>query len=179
MNCRTFRKHHVSYVDDTASGFARAQLDEHLRACERCANHDARVRRALLVVRNLPPIEPSAGFRDRLHSRLVASALMPERAMARRMRYSGIMAAAAVLLSVGTVAGVASMGQRPMTLTMPPVVASSPPVFPSVNESPVLAMPEVVASFSTGLALWPAALVADEAAEYFVNATFAQDELTR
>lgn len=178
MNCRTFRKHHVSFVDDTASGLLRSQLETHLRACPWCAAHDTRVRRALLLVRNLPLVEPSAGFRDRLHSRLIASALAPQRATARRMRYAGIAAAAAVLITVGTVAGAFSLSSRAVTLSMPPAIVTAEPV-PPMNEPPVLAMPAVVASFSTGLALWPAALMADEATEYFVNAALVQDYLTR
>jgi hypothetical protein len=177
MNCRTFRKHHVSFVDDTASGFARAQMDEHLRACRRCARHDSRVRRALLLARNIPAIEPSAEFRQRLHNRLIASTLIPERSVAERMRYGAIAAAAAVLLSVGTFAGMFA-GSDPM-ISMPPVVASVPETFPSPAEPSMLASPAVVATFSTGLALWPAALVADEAADYFVTAAFFQDNLTR
>jgi hypothetical protein len=179
MNCRTFRKHHVSFVDDTASGLARAQMEEHLRQCRRCATQDARVRRALLIARNLPGIEPSAEFRERLHQRLIASTLIPERNIAQRMRYGAIAAAAAVLLSVGTFAGMFAGAERSIVLSMPPVVASVPASFPSPAEPPVLTSAAVVATFSTGLALWPAALVADEAADYFVNAAFFQDNLTR
>lgn len=179
MNCRSFRKHHVAFVDDTAPGLIRAELEEHLRLCGKCARHDARVRRALMLVRSLPRLEPSADFRDRLYSRLVATALIPERTLAQRMRYSGIAAAAAVLISVGTMAGYFSLQARPVALTMTPVVVTDPEPFDWSSEPPVLAMPAVVASFSTGLALWPAALVADEATEYFVNAALVQTNLTR
>lgn len=179
MNCRNFRKLHVAFVDDTVSGCERAQMYDHLLRCSWCARHDARVRRSLLLVRNLPPIEPSADFRERLHSRVITSALMPERAIVRRWTNSGIAAAAAVLISVGFAARTVANSEGPVTLSHPPVVASVPEVRPSMVESPVLAMPAVMASFSTGIALWPAAIVADEAAEYFANAAFMQTSLTR
>lgn len=179
MNCRNFRKHHVAFVDDTVSGLERAQMHDHLLRCAWCARHDARVRRSLLLVRNLPPIEPSADFRERLHSRVITAALMPERAIVRRWTNTGIAAAAAVLVSVGFAARTIATGQQPVMLSHPPVVASVPEPRPMMVESPALTMPGVMASFSTGIALWPAAIVADEAAEYFANAAFTQTSLTR
>jgi hypothetical protein len=179
MNCRQFRKQHVAFVDDTVSGLERAQMHDHLLRCAWCARHDARVRRSLLLVRNLPPIQPSADFRERLHSRVITAALMPERAIVRRWTNTGIAVAAAVLISVGIAARSAANAESSVTLSLPPVVASVPEPRPSIVESPVLAMPAVMASFSTGIALWPAAIVADEAAEYFANAAFMQTSLTR
>lgn len=179
MNCRNFRKHHVAFVDDTVSGLERAQMHDHLVRCAWCARHDARVRRSLLLVRNLPPIEPSSDFRERIYGRVITAALMPERAIVRRWTHTGIAAAAAVLVSVGFAARTIANSEQPVTLSLPPVVASVPEPRSLIVESPVFAMPGVMASFSTGIALWPAAIVADEAAEYFANAAFMQTSLTR
>ena len=70
MTCREFRRKHDEYVDDTLSGAELDRMAQHRRVCERCAQLDTRVRRALLVARNLPTIEPSAAFSERLQARL-------------------------------------------------------------------------------------------------------------
>lgn len=177
MNCRTFHQLHVAFVDDTISGAERTEMAEHLGVCAGCASYNARVRRSLLLVRNLPRIEPSPEFRKRLRVRLLAAALMPEPPFAAsRLRW---VAAAAVLLAVGYAAyeGATNGDTRP--LIHPPVVATLPEPEPSLATSPALAFPAVMASFAAGMAVWPAALVADQAPDYFVNATFASDNLTR
>src|SRR6476646_562830 len=70
MNCREFRSKHAAYVDDTLSGVDIDAMALHRQLCERCSQLDTRVRRALLVARNLPTIEPSAAFSERLQARL-------------------------------------------------------------------------------------------------------------
>ena len=72
MTCREFRRKHDAYVDDTLSGVEFDRMAQHRRVCARCAQLDTRVRRALLVARNLPTIEPSADFGERLQARLRA-----------------------------------------------------------------------------------------------------------
>ena len=56
MDCRTFRRKHLSYLDDTLSGVETGFMREHLQRCDACSRHDAAVRRALLVVRNGIPV---------------------------------------------------------------------------------------------------------------------------
>ncbi len=70
MDCRIFRKHHFAFVDDTLPGTDLVAMERHRQECATCARHDTVVRRSLLVVRNLPEIEPSADFADRLQRRL-------------------------------------------------------------------------------------------------------------
>jgi len=70
MDCRTFHKHHLAFVDDTLPGADSAAMEQHRLNCEMCARHDSRVRRGLFVARNLDPIEPSPDFLDRLERRL-------------------------------------------------------------------------------------------------------------
>jgi hypothetical protein len=45
-------------------------MQRHLLECEQCAAHDAKIRRALLLFRNLPAVEPSSDFYSRLHARI-------------------------------------------------------------------------------------------------------------
>ena len=87
MNCRTFRKSHVDFVDGLLSDKRSAKMYEHLDACGRCGRLDTAVRRGLLVARNLPQIQPSPDFMSRLHMRLRAPEVrLPVRARSRAAR---------------------------------------------------------------------------------------------
>jgi anti-sigma factor RsiW len=70
MDCREFGKKHLAFVDDTLSAVDTAAMRRHLHVCSRCARHDTRIRRGLLLARNLPMIQPSADFMERLNARL-------------------------------------------------------------------------------------------------------------
>src|SRR5687767_656151 len=70
MDCREFKEKHVAYVDDVLSAVETEGMRRHLRACARCARHDTCVRRGLMLARNLPRIEPSADFMERLQARI-------------------------------------------------------------------------------------------------------------
>ena len=70
MDCRSFRKHHVAYLDDTLPGELLVTAERHVRECAGCASHDTAVRRSLLLARNLPPLEVSDDFAARLAARL-------------------------------------------------------------------------------------------------------------
>lgn len=73
MDCRTFRKKHIAFVDGVMNVKAEAAMFEHVEACARCARLDVAVRRGLLVARNLPQIRPSKDFMVRLGARLKSS----------------------------------------------------------------------------------------------------------
>src|SRR5688500_3094334 len=70
MDCRTFRKNHDAFVDDTLPAVEIVAGQRHLLECADCAHYDTTVRRALMVFRNLPTIQPSADFSARLSARL-------------------------------------------------------------------------------------------------------------
>ncbi|HEY9227537.1 MAG TPA: hypothetical protein VIP11_12860, partial [Gemmatimonadaceae bacterium] len=70
MDCREFRNKHVSFVDDLLSSVEMHAMHQHRAACPRCSKHDTMIRRSLLLVRNLPPIEPSPDFMARLNQRI-------------------------------------------------------------------------------------------------------------
>ena len=70
MDCREFCDQHLAFVDDTLAGIELVRMQRHIAECESCAKHDAKIRRALLLFRNLPSIEPSADFSRRLDVRL-------------------------------------------------------------------------------------------------------------
>ena len=70
MNCREFRRKHDAFIDDTLSGVDVERMASHRRLCASCAQLDTRVRRALLIARNLPTIDVSPAFAERLQARL-------------------------------------------------------------------------------------------------------------
>src|SRR5690348_16242414 len=70
MDCREFREKHVGFVDDVLPAVDMEVMHRHVQSCQRCARHDIAVRRGLLLVRNIPRIEPSADFMARLNERI-------------------------------------------------------------------------------------------------------------
>jgi hypothetical protein len=169
MNCREFRRKHDAYVDDTLSGVELDAMARHRSLCTSCARRDTRVRRALLVAHNLPIIQPSAHFNERLQLRLtheralLAAARLPYGAIADsrwRPFSAGAYAAmaAGILAAAGFAATVAGIGGEPQAIRLAPVVATLPEPEPST-----LATPAMVASMPTGMTVWPALYVAQQA----------------
>lgn len=171
MDCRDFQENHFAFVDDTLPGIELVGMQMHLLECEKCANHDAAVRRSLMLFRNLPAIEPSADFSAKLQQKLdlVKAADM----YASQARISRKFVAAVAVTSV-VMLGYIGVSLRqvdfPQDIILPPVVASIPEPASSVVTSPGTAM---VASVPAGLPLWTAALFAEQA-----PARFASLELT-
>ena len=166
---------HDAYVDDTLSGLDIDRMSRHRHLCEPCARIDTRMRRALLVARNLPPIQPSATFNRRLQVRLAAersSSPLAARHHEATSRwswrplslgaYSAI--AAGVIMAAG-LAGAATLVMAPeaAVIRMHPVVATRPEAEMS------LTTPTMVASMPAGMPLWPAVLVAQQAPWHFAG----------
>lgn len=175
MNCREFCKLHDAFVDDTLSGLDADRMSHHRNHCDRCAGIDTRLRRALLVARNLPTIHPSATFDTRLQMRLAT-----ERASRPLVRQQpGIMsrwhwqplslgtysAIAAGLIAVAGLAGAATVAiaREDAIIRMVPVVATRPEAEPSLTS------PTIVASMPAGMPLWSAVLVAQQAPWHFAG----------
>jgi hypothetical protein len=178
MNCREFRRKHDAYIDDTLSGVDIEAMARHRRLCERCARLDTRVRRALLLAHNLPTIELSRGFNDRLQRRLLHERTLL--AMGRNSRgpltasgwrplsVGAYVALAAGILAVAGMAGTMSaLGHEQRTIRLAPVVASLPAPEPSP-----LATPAMVASMPAGMPVWPAVFVAQQAPWHFASDAF-------
>jgi hypothetical protein len=70
MDCRSFRQHHVAYVDDTLPGDLLVAAERHVAECTACRAHDTLVRRSLLLARNCQEVECSPDFMARLEARL-------------------------------------------------------------------------------------------------------------
>lgn len=175
MTCREFRRKHDAYVDDTLSGVEFDRLAQHRRVCERCAQLDTRVRRALLVARNLPTIEPSADFSARLQARLRAERLsldvggrmsLPMPAERRSFRGTGAyaMIAASAIVAAGFAGFVRVSDTGDQAIRLAPVVASLPETEPMSFTAPTM-----VAAMPAGMPLWPAVFVAQQAPWHFAN----------
>ena len=142
MDCRNFRDNHSPFVDGLVVDHELAAMQAHLVECPACATHDATIRRALLLFRNIPQIEPSSEFRAKLDARIRAERKV-QRRLAGRAGYggfggrgtyaaavAGVMAAGFILVSVidnrskppATVPAVVPLALSPL------LVAATPPV---------------------------------------------------
>jgi anti-sigma factor RsiW len=171
MDCREFSEKHLAFVDDTLAGIELVRMQRHIAECEPCAKQDAKIRRALLLFRNLPAIEPSEGFSDRLEARL-QEAHHDDVFLATTTRNLKRGAIAATLASVAMLAFIGSTiyeTDRPRDLMMAPVVATTTePHFTPLTTS----TPAIVASAPAGLSIWPVALFAEEAPVRFAHSRF-------
>lgn len=173
MNCREFRRKHDAYIDDTLSGVDLDAMALHRSLCAMCAQVDTRVRRSLLIARNIPMIQPSPAFSERLQVRLAAErALMqaaPTQSSAWPDRWHSLPGGAYVVLAAGVLAAVVLAGV--VTAAGPREAIRLAPVIASVPESPasLMSTPAVVASMSAGVSLWPAVFVAQQAPYHFAS----------
>jgi hypothetical protein len=166
MNCLDFRNQYLAFVDQTLPSAAQAAADAHLAACSECTRHDVAMRRGLLVLRNLPAVEPSSDFFDRLTTTLHQM----ERAEEQAERYRGpglrsFAAAAAGVVGVGFLAAVFfNWTAQARNLELAPVLARAPEAAPfAVADS------SFVATASAGLPIWPAAMLVEQAPVRFAS----------
>ena len=165
MHCSDFRKRHLPFVDGTMSDADMVAMQRHLNECGECTRHDTALRRGLLVFRNLAPVEPSADFATRLQARLRALAQGDQRAELFRAPGMGAFVAAASVVALGFVgASLLHWTEMRRDLMLEPVVATSPALPPPLVDYPF------VAASSTGMPMWPAAVLAEQASVHFVNA---------
>lgn len=166
MDCSTFRQHHCAFVDDVLPGADIVAMELHRVECAPCAAFDARVRRSLLLVRNLPEVECSADFGDRLARRLRECEVdrRPSVATARGPNLGagtfGALAAAVLLVAGG--AAMLGSAAAPAEVVLPSVVASTPAPAPRAADPLTDAVLAAAASASAAMPVWPALLLADE-----------------
>ena len=178
MDCREFCENHVAFVDDPLAGIELVRMQRHIGECENCAKHDARVRRALLIFRNLPSIEPSADFSQRLEARLRQERQCDDllATTQRNLKRGAIAATLASAAMLGYIATTLYRSDSPRDLVMPPVVASLPePELTQITTS----TPAIVTSVSAGLTIWPAALFAEQVPVRFAHSKLELANYTR
>lgn len=177
MDCREFCEQHLAFVDDTLAGIELVRMERHIAECESCAKHDAKIRRALLLFRNLPSIEPSSDFSVRLEAR-IRSCQEEQLAMSHRnLRRGAIAAILASVIMVGYIGNTLfnHAGQQ-RDMVLPPVVASVPE--PELNPITTSA-PAIVTSVSAGLTIWPVALFAEQVPVRFAHSKLELTNYTR
>jgi hypothetical protein len=126
MDCSTFRDNHAAYIDGVLDERALVAMQCHVRECSACAEHDTAVRRALLLFRNMPAIEPSPDFSARLHERIRAARGRDAPAYRQGPGLSAFAAAAAVVVATGYVAvGTFNWATPTRELALAPVVATA------------------------------------------------------
>lgn len=160
MDCKEFTTRHAAFIDDTLPGFQMAAMREHLVACARCARRDAEVRRALFLLKNLPTVQVSEGFQDKLRARISAEGPAYQARRSAPAISTKLAAAALLLVAIGGVA--AWPESQTEAITRLPAVYASQPLdtfgFGADDES----APAYVASMSTGIPMWPALMLAEE-----------------
>ncbi|HEX6576163.1 MAG TPA: hypothetical protein VF042_14445 [Gemmatimonadaceae bacterium] len=165
MDCREFCDNHLAFVDDTLAGVELVRMQLHLTECDVCAQHDATIRRSLMLFRNLPRIEPSADFSKRLEIKLhevkMADAAANHRSSLRFR--AGVAVASAVMLAY---IGVSLRHvDTPQDLVLPPVVATA-----TTSEVPTSGpAPEMIAAVPAGIPIWTAALFAEQTPAHFAS----------
>lgn len=158
MDCKEFTTRHAAYIDDTLPGFQMAAMREHLTECGRCSRRDAEIRRSLFLLKNLPPVEVSEGFQDKLRARITAEGPAFQQRSGSSSGFVKWAAAGGLLVAVVGVSW-ADRETRPDTIIrLPAVLASAPVVYEGHDES----VPAYVASMSTGIPMWPALMLAEE-----------------
>lgn len=170
MDCRSFRKQHLAYLDDTLPGDSMSAAQRHVMACDGCAAHDTLVRRSLMMARSLPTIEPSSDFQERLRSRLASCRDEVDAAESTkpRVRNARTVAAVAAGMALGTLAWSGLTSESTSVIAMQPVIATQPAIAPTPYIRPAL-----MQAMSTGNPVWPAALLLEEAPTHLVEADFA------
>lgn len=166
MDCREFQEQHLPFVDDTLPGVELVRMQMHLTECEGCAEHDATIRRSLMLFRNLPRIEPSPDFSKRLEIKL-HDAKLADAAAASSSRSRKF--AAAVTITSAVMLGYIGVSLRqvdtPQDIVLPPVVAIA-----TSSDAPTGGpAPEMIAAVSAGLPIWTAALFAEQTTAHFAS----------
>ena len=172
MDCREFRNKHVAFVDDLLPAVEMEALQRHLAVCTRCSRQDTAVRRSLLLVRNLPPIQPSPEFMARLNDRL--SRLDPavrDDVVRFQLRLPSVGAVAA--LAAGLMV-VAYMAIETSNYFAPPPGTQSASAIATLPSDPGSSMGDAafVASVPTGMPEWPAVLMLGQAPMRFADLDF-------
>jgi anti-sigma factor RsiW len=167
MDCREFHKKHFAFIDDTLPGIELVGVQRHIAECEECARHDAIIRRSLLLFRNLPRIEPSADFSEKLNLRIRELKDSESFPAFHHSRAFAATIAISSLLMLGYIGSSLRDVDASRDIVFPPVVASIPELQIAPITTPA---PALVASVPAGLPIWTAALYAELAPIHFASA---------
>jgi hypothetical protein len=179
MDCREFRNKHVTFVDDLLPAVEMDAMQRHLTACSRCSRHNTAIRRSLLLVHNLPPIEPSPEFMSKLNARLEQMSSTSRVDLVAPRPYLSSVGAFAALA-----AGILAVAYMAVETTHYYAPSVDPRVVPVATTATELVPSSVgngafVASVPTGIPVWPAVLMVGEAPMHFATMDFHESNATR
>jgi hypothetical protein len=173
MNCREFKSKHVGYIDDLLSAADMMEMRRHIGVCARCSTLDVRIRRSLLVMRNLPQIEPSADFYERLNQALKKAPPAPHREPARvATTFVAVTAALAAAVYFAMAIGV------DRTQPVAPVAAATTVAVDPVAQSPITDA-ALAAAVPAGIPVWPAMFMVGELPMQLANAELLDNGIGR
>ena len=112
MNCRELRARHLDFTDGTLPHAERTAVEARSACCPACVRFDRAVRRASLIVGNLPPVAPTPQFQARLRARIVQERWASRGAAlrSRRRRVSLLAASLLAASALGAAAGPLAWG---------------------------------------------------------------------
>ena len=176
MDCREFRSKHVTFVDDLLPAVEMTAMQRHLATCPRCSQHNTAIRRSLMLVHNLRPIEPSPEFMSRLNARLEQIDSTSRVDLVGSRPYLSSLGAVAALA-----AGVIAVAYMAVETTRYYAPTTDPRVIPVAASATELAPTSVansafVASVPTGIPVWPAVLMVGEAPMRFAAMDFHESD---
>jgi hypothetical protein len=123
MDCCEFRERYSDFADGLLEDEAELRARRHLSLCPPCRRFDAAFRTGVSALRDLPSVQPSRSFGDRLRGRLGHELVV--RALAVDP-ISGAVAAMLVMVTIGLVAwDLAEL--RAAKRVAPTVAVSAPP----------------------------------------------------
>lgn len=121
MDCTEFLARHTEFLDGEPVEEL-PLLQEHVRSCRVCGAYDRVVREALGFCRELPLVDPSPGFEERLRSRLERL----EEELVAGPRFAGSSALAVVLILGFVVAAWLPAVVHRHEVALPPIVVTLP-----------------------------------------------------
>ena len=119
MTCKEAREHMLEAASERVAG-----VDEHLRACTKCAQEWESLRQTMALLDEWEAPEPSPYFDSRLHARLREVAAEPQ-SWLQWLRKPAIAFALAVLMVVGITIFRNAPGYEVATKTNPPNVVQT------------------------------------------------------
>jgi hypothetical protein len=110
MRCEDFLSRHGEYLDGGLTLTDASQMRAHIVRCSTCARYDRIVRKGLTLVNELPEVQPSLDFEQRLQHRILS--LEDEMTFTQQRPAVGVAAALAVAAMIALLAWSPLLVQR-------------------------------------------------------------------
>ncbi len=168
MDCCEFREKYSDFADGLLEDEDQLRARRHLERCPACRRFDAAFRTGVSALRDLPSVEISRSFRDRLRNRIRHELTVRSLGVD---PMSGAFAALLLMVTVGLVAW--DLAELRASRRQAPVVASNEAPQPVIHvPAPVTIRLDTVQIFRTGFHPFdPAQFLADTNAPVYASQT--------